>query len=78
MYDYLFELDLTCCALYGKIPYNIRHHENWQKYGWNIIQQMAYPGGGFDMEDFNLRIDDVEVEDFVNNTTSTTYDNLGV
>ena len=74
--DVVGELDLTQCALYGKIPYNIRHNENWSKYGWNIIQQDVYRGGGFDMEDINLRIDSVAVEDFVNETVSNTYDIL--
>lgn len=74
--DVVGELDLTQCALYGKIPYNIRHNENWSKYGWNIIQQSVYKGGGFDMEDINLRIDSVAVEDFVNETVSNTYDIL--
>ena len=76
MDDIQGELDLTGCALYGKIPYNIRHNKNWEKYGWNIIQQLPWSGGGFDMEDINLRIDDVEVEDFVNGTISTTYEML--
>ncbi len=75
MDDIIGELDLTCCALYGKIPNNILHNENWQKYGWNIIPQMTYPGGGFDGE-LNLRIGEAKVEDFVNNITSTTYEML--
>ena len=76
MDDCLGDINLTNCALYGKIPDNIRHHDRWPEFGWTIIQQMPYFGGGFDMEDINLRIDDVEVTDFVNNTTSTTYEML--
>ena len=69
-------LDLSSFALYGKIPYNIRHHKNWAKFGRNFIQQIPWLGGGFDMEDINLRIDSVEVEDFINGTISNTYDML--
>lgn len=69
-------LSLCDNGLYGKIPYNIRHNKNWSKYGWNFIQQQPWLGGGFDMEDINLRIDDVKVEDFVNGTISTTYEML--
>lgn len=74
--DIVGELDMTQCALHGKIPYNIRHNKNWSKYGWNIIQQSLFYGDGFDMDDINLRIENVEVEDFVNGTVSNTYDVL--
>lgn len=67
------ELDLTQCALYGKIPDNIKNNPNWQRWGWNIIQQSRYFGGGFDMDNMNLHIDDAPVTDFVNNETSSTY-----
>lgn len=70
------EIDLEQCGLYGVIPYNVRHHKNWQKFGWNIIPQMAWFSPGFDYTDINLHIDDVEIEDFVNETKTTTYDVL--
>lgn len=70
------EIDLTGGSLNGVIPYAIHHHEKWPKFGWDIIQQNPWLGGGFDMEDINLRIDDVEVEDFVNDVKTTTYSEL--
>ena len=69
------ELDLTQCALYGVIPYNIRHHKKWSKYGWNFIQQDPWNGGGFDMEDINLRMDDEEIM-YADGTKSTAYEEL--
>lgn len=69
-------LDLSGNSLYGEIPYNMLHHEKWPKYGWNVIQQNPWSGGGFETKDLNLRIDSVEVEDFVNNTVSNTYEML--
>lgn len=74
--DDCVEINLSGCALYGTIPYNVRHHKNWQKFGWNIIPQSLWYGGGFDCDDINLHVDNVDVEDFVNNTTTTTYDVL--
>lgn len=48
--------------LSGVIPQSIRSHPRWNKFGWNIIQQWAQYGGGFDMTDINLRMADEEVE----------------
>ena len=63
--------------LYGVIPYNIRHHKRWQEFGWEIISsQYSWFGGGFNMADINLHIDNVEVIDFMNRKTSTTYEML--
>lgn len=72
---YKGDLSLSFLALHGKIPYNIRHHKKWSKFGWDFIMQNPLYGG-FDMEDINLRIDSVEVEDFVNGIKSNTYDML--
>lgn len=70
------EIDLSHGAICGVIPYAIRHHERWQEVGWNIIQQFPDIGGGINMDDINLHIDDVEVEDFVNDVKTTTYSEL--
>lgn len=68
-------LDLFNCALYGEIPENIRHHPRWQQYGWNIIPQMVWVGGGFEGE-LGLHLDDGEVADFVNDEATTVMDVL--
>jgi hypothetical protein len=68
-------LDLENCALYGEVPYNIRHHEKWPIYGWNFIMQNPMKGGGFDMEDINLRMQDEEIM-YADGTKSTAYEEL--
>lgn len=70
------KIDMGHSALNGVIPYAIRHHDRWQELGWDIIQQNPVFGGGFDMDDINLHIDDVKVEDFVNDVKTTTYNEL--
>lgn len=70
------ELDFSNGALHGVIPYNVRHHKNWPKLGWGLLDQFTYYGGGFDTEDLNLRIDDVEIENFMTGEVSTTYAEL--
>lgn len=70
------KIDLTGCALSGKIPENIKNNPNWNKYGWSIIPQNPWFGGGFDMENINLCLDNAEVEDFVNNEKTTVFDVL--
>lgn len=74
--DDCVEINFEGCRLYGVIPYNVRHNKNWQKWGWNIIPQNVWNNPGFDFADINLHIDNVEVEDFVNETTTTTYNVL--
>lgn len=70
-------LDLGQCAFYGKIPQNIKNHQQWNKIGWDIIPQMIWCGGGFDLEGHsNLYLDDSEVEDFIIGQTSTVYEVL--
>lgn len=69
-------INLSNCALHGVIPFNVRHHRNWQKFGWSIIPQDTYNGGGFDYEDINLHIDNTEITDFVNDVQTTTFDIL--
>lgn len=73
--DLQADLDFGCCALYGVIPYNVRHSRNWQKYGWNFIVQEPWYGGGFDMEDINLRMDNEDIM-YANGTKSTAYEEL--
>ena len=69
-------LDFRNCALYGKVPYNLRHHENWPKFGWYFLPQNAWYGGGLDLdEDSNLRMKDEEVM-FADGTKSTAYEEL--
>ena len=71
------ELDLTMNALRGKIPANIKRNPNWAKLGWNIVQQLTWDDGGFDLEgNSNLFLDDTEVVDFINDKTTTVYDIL--
>ena len=69
------ELNLGGCALYGVIPYNVRHSQNWPKYGWSIINQDMWFGGGFDMEDINLRMEDEEIM-YADGTKGTAYEEL--
>ena len=69
------EMNLSHNALYGKIPYNIRHHKNWSKFGWDFIRQDPWYGGGFDMEDINLRMENEEVM-CVDGAKSTAYEEL--
>ena len=73
--DDAISIDLRCCALYGEIPYNIRHSKNWSKFGWRAIQQNPWYGGGFDMEDINLRMKDEEIM-YADGTKSTAYKEL--
>ena len=68
-------LNLQDCALYGVIPYNIRHSKNWSRYGWEFLMQDPWYGGGFDMEDINLRMDDEEIM-YADGTKSTAYEEL--
>ena len=71
------ELELPCCALYGPIPENIKNNPHWKEFGWNILPQMVWPGGGFDLEgSSNLFLDNSEVEDFISGETTTVYDVL--
>ena len=49
-------------GLYGVIPEEVRTHSRWNEFGWNVILQSPYIGGGFDMTDINLRASDMEVE----------------
>ena len=69
------ELNFGGCALYGVIPYNVRHSKNWSKYGWNFIMQDPWYGGGFDMEDINLRMENEEIM-YADGTKTTAYDEL--
>lgn len=48
--------------MYGVIPEEVRTHARWNEFGWNVILQNPYYGGGFDMTDINLRASDMEVE----------------
>ena len=71
------ELDLTQCALYGTIPQNVKDNPSWKEFGWNILQQMVWFGGGFDLEGHsNLYLDNSEVEDFVTGQSTNVYDVL--
>ena len=67
--------DVRNCALYGEIPYNIRHHDRWSEWGWLFIVQDVWNGGGFDMEDINLRMKDEEIM-YADGTKSTAYEEL--
>ena len=49
-------------SMYGVIPEEVRTHARWNEFGWNVILQNPYNGGGFDMTDINLRASDMEVE----------------
>lgn len=65
-------IDLAFNKLRGVIPENIRTHEKWNKFGWNILQQNIYSGGRFDMTNINLRANDMTVE-YLNGGTTTLY-----
>lgn len=60
----------------AKYPKTLKNNPNWNKYGWSIIPQNPWLGGGFDMENINLCLDNAEVEDFVNNEKTTVFDVL--
>lgn len=71
------QLDLSNSSLYGTIPQNIKNNKHWQEYGWNILPQFVWSGGGFDLEgSSNLFLDESEVEDFISGDTTTVYDVL--
>ncbi len=53
-------------GLYGVIPQEVREHPKWQKFGWNIIRQSPYFGGGFDFsEGTGLKLPEGEISFFV-------------
>lgn len=53
-------------GLYGVIPEKVRQHPKWQKFGWNILKQNPYLGGGFDLsEGTGLVIPEGEISFFV-------------
>ncbi len=71
------EVELGDCALHGTIPQNLKNNPHWNEYGWNFLPQSVWLGGGFDLEgSSNLFLDDCEIEDFVNDQTTTVYDVL--
>ena len=76
MDDVQGQLSLFCCGLYGKIPYNIRHHEKWPEFGWEFIQQHWFHGRGLDMDSINLKIDNTRYENYIDNSTHTTLEKL--
>lgn len=70
-------LKLMVNYLYGDIPLSIRQHPNWQKFGWNIIvQDEICNGKALTCEDYNLKVDDDEIELFVEEKNTSIYDIL--
>ena len=61
-------IEIESNGLHGVIPQEVREHPKWQKFGWNVIMQNPYLGGGFDFsEGTGLKLTDVEMPFFVEN-----------
>lgn len=63
-------------SITGKIPEELTQHPRWNEFGWELVMGNTTHGGGLNMNNVNLRIDSVNVEEFVNDTILNTYDIL--
>ena len=53
-------------GLNGVIPQEVREHPKWQKFGWNVLEQIPSIGGGFDLsEGTGLVLPECEISFFV-------------
>lgn len=73
--DDVDDMCVSGCTLYGKIPNSVLHSKNWQRLGWDFIMQVPWFGGGFDLDNANLRMRDEEIM-YADGTKSTAYEEL--
>ena len=65
-------------GLNGVIPEEVRQHPRWQNFGWNVLRQNPYIGGGFDFsEGTGLVIPDGEISFFVEDELKTISEVFG-
>ena len=71
------DISIDINYLYDDIPEAIRQHPRWQTLGWNIIKQDEIcHGKALICEDYNLKVDDDEIELFVEEKNSSIYNIL--
>ena len=58
--------------IHGEIPASVRNHPNWWELGWDIISQDIY-GGGIELQDYGLKIDDKDITIKNNGEKTTVY-----
>lgn len=58
--------------IHGEIPASVRNHPNWWELGWDIISQNIY-GGGIELQDYGLKIDDRDITIKNNGEKTTVY-----
>ena len=59
-------------GLYGAIPKEVREHPRWQKFGWNVLAQNPWIGGGFDFsEGTGLVLPECEISFFVEENSNS-------
>lgn len=64
-------------GLNGVIPQEVREHPKWQKFGWNVIRQSPYFGGGFDFsEGTGLKLPEGDISFFVSEEVRNSRDVL--
>lgn len=66
--DQMRYIDLKWNKLYGPIPTSVKQHPNWNTLGWDIVLQNQRQGGGFDLRDSRLYIDDENVTRLTDNS----------
>ncbi len=73
-----FNFVLNDNFLQGKIPQTVKNHPNWNKLGWDVINQNNWCpySGFFEWNDFNLKTEDGEVSYFLEDKTARVKDIL--
>lgn len=72
--DHAERLYLNDNLLTGDIPEAVTNHPNWNKLGWNIVLQDQDDGGGFNLLNSNLYINNMKVTDMLDNSEKELYD----
>lgn len=60
--------------LSGDIPQVIKEHPQWNKHGWNIVSQDVRNGGGLNLENSNLYIENETVTDVTTSSQASLLD----
>ncbi len=72
--DHAKTIYLNDNLLTGNIPEAVKNHPNWNKLGWKMVLQDQRNGGGFDLSNSNLYIDDMEITDLLTDRKGDLYE----
>lgn len=61
-----FSFSINGNGLYGKIPQSVLDHPRWGELGWGIVDQNPWYGKRLEIEDYNLKMPEREIQEYKN------------